>query len=206
MRQPRPTRTGSVGPGAVACGLVALALVAGLVSCGGSERSAGPAEGISSAEVTSGADAASRLQRAIRDEWQGVQLDVYGGGDPAPGGTTTMLVQHGRWAAELYWKTDGWCLSRVYDWAVSHAVTESRFDVQYRVVQEHDDCVMGWGTRMVLAVDQAAVVDGRATWSGSYRLPAVQPTVRTQCSADWQDPAPCGFADAAELLAGLETA
>ncbi len=204
MRGARSPRTNRVGSAAVVRGLLAVALVWGVASCGNGSHSATPPARVSSAEVTSSVEVSSRLQGAISEELQGVQLDVYGGGEPAPGGTTTMLVQHGHWAAELYWKTDGWCLSRVYQWAVSNALSESRFDVQYLVGRELDDCVMSWGTRMVLSVEHAGVVDGRVTWFGTYRLPAEQATVRTQCSSDWRDPAPCGFADAADLVAGIE--
>lgn len=155
------------------------ATVASLASC--TPRDAGAGE-------ASVADIAASLE--------GVQLDVWNGGRPSPGGSTTLFVHHDQWAAELYWKTEGWCLAHEYSWTVDDAVSAREFRVVYQVEQEYTDCVMAWGDTLSLSVTSR----GSEWLDGRYTVPFEQHTQRTVCSTAWDDPAPCGFVDAAALL------
>jgi hypothetical protein len=140
------------------------------------------------------------LAGRIAEGFQGVQLDVYFGGDPAPGGSTVMFFHQGSWAAEVYWKTDGWCLSKMYSWKVVDAVSETEFAVEYTVVEEHPDCVMTWGRHLTLEVHDAHDVEGMTVFDGEYTVPFQVATVRTSCTGRWDAPAPCGFDEPAALV------
>ena len=140
---------------------------------------AGSLVGCATAGASSSATAAS-----VADALQGVQLDVLGGGAPAPGGTTTVFVQQGDRATELYWKTDGWCVSREYSWSVTDVADAYHFSVDYHVVREHTDCVQHWGSDMRLMVSGARVVDGHTVYEGTYGDPLAAATTRTVCTTE----------------------
>ena len=143
------------------------------------------------------------LDQVIAAGMEGVQLDVWEGGAASPGRTTTLFVHHGDRAAMLYWKTDGWCLARVYTWSIEDAVSASNFEVRYVPREVVEDCVMA-STRadLLTVVDVEHLLGGttyRASWSGS----TVTTTVRTKCTSQWDAAAPCGFAEAAALVPKL---
>ncbi len=141
------------------------------------------------------------LEQVIAAGMEGVQLDVWEGGAPSPGRTTTLFVHHGDRAAMLYWTTDGWCLARVYSWSVERAVSVSDFEVRYVPQQEFGDCVMAGD-----AVDVLKVVDVAHTARGDSVLAswnAATWTVRTTCPGAWNGPTPCGFAGVAALVPDL---
>jgi hypothetical protein len=169
--------------------LAALAMAGSLVSCT-----------VSASAESSATSLAHRIARSF----EGAQLDVWGGGTPKPGSTTSMFFHHGTWAAEVYWTTDGWCLSRVYDWSVVDAVNEQRFSVEYRVVQEFPSCVNGFGHRLLLKVAGDGRAGDRSTFTAAYVAPFEQPTVRTICSTAWDDPSPCGFPAAAVMRPNMQ--
>jgi hypothetical protein len=167
--------------------LAALAMAGSAVSCGLAPDDTASAE----------ASAASLLESTIAAQFEGVQLDVWGGGQPSPGSTTTAFVHHGSRAAEMYWKTDGWCLARVYTWSVQHAVSEESFTVRYEVDEQFTDCVVDTSDVLELNVFDVQHDLHGATYFGAY--PDTW-TVRTQCTATWNSSSPCGFADVAALV------
>jgi hypothetical protein len=135
---------------------------------------------------------------SITAELEGVQLDVWGGGEPAPGGTTSMFVHHGDRAAEVYWTTDGWCLARVYTWSLRHVLSDRAFDIHYEMDDQFTDCVMDGSDALDLRVfDVQHSANGATTYQGAY---AETWTVRTKCSTTWNAAAPCGFNEAAAVV------
>jgi hypothetical protein len=147
--------------------------------------------------------APSSLADAIAAGMEGAQLDVFGGGRATPGATTTMFVHHGDRAAEAYWTTDGWCLSRVYTWSVENVVSATEFDVRYDVQQQYTDCVMDWGRQLVLHVTDVDHLVGQTSYVGAYTSPFQTATVRTKCTSRWNTPSPCGFSEASAVLPEL---
>jgi hypothetical protein len=143
------------------------------------------------------------LESIIAASMEGVQLEVVGGGAAAPGGSTMLFVHHGARAAEVYWTTDGWCLSRVYTWRVQHATSSTSFDVAYDVDQQYTDCVMAGERHSVLAVSAAHHLIGQASYDGVYTSGSGDAVVRTQCTPQWDYPSPCGFRAAAALVPDL---
>ena len=139
------------------------------------------------------------LEGRIANRMEGAQLDVLRGGAPTPGATTEIVFHHGNWAAEVYWKTDGWCLARVYTWRVLDAVSETQFRLDYRVTQEYTDCIMHWGDHQRLDVTGVRTVNGLTTLDARYGPPSDEPTTRTVCSMQWDDGSPCGFGAAAAV-------
>lgn len=200
MHHTEPT-TGASSRRRVLAGVVrwlsAAAFAGVLLSCGeaGVPGSAllgvphGPAESIDPA-----------LEERIAGEMEGVQLDVWGGGRASPGRTTSMFFHHGDWAAQTYFTTDGWCLSRVYSWEVLSATSEQEFRLEYSVVEEFPDCVMPFGDELSFHVHSRS-----GEWlDGEYVGPYDEYAQRTVCATAWDDPIPCGFADAAALVNDLD--
>jgi hypothetical protein len=131
---------------------------------------------------------------------EGVQLEVWGGGRASAGRTTSMFFHHGDRAAQAYLTTDGWCLSRLYSWEVLSATSEQEFRLEYTVTEEFPDCVMPFGDELSFHVHSRS-----SEWlDGEYVTPYDQYAQRTVCAAAWDDPIPCGFADAAELATALD--
>ena len=133
------------------------------------------------------------VEQRIVASMQGAQLDVWVGGEPAPGRTTTMFVHRGLRAAELYWTTDGWCLARTFAWRLEHVQSDVAFDVRYTVDGQDTRCLMDDGDTLVVRLFDIGRVDGRRTWAGANSTPATGWTQRTHCTPAWDDPAPCGF-------------
>lgn len=146
--------------------------------------------------------AAPSPEAGIVRSMQGVQLDVWGGGAPAPGRTTTMFVHHGDRAAELYWTTDGWCLARVLRWTVEDAQSATSFTIRYVAVEQHTACLMDSGDVELLRVVEVHDGGGPVTMTGLWTTNDTW-TVRTRCSEYWDAPAPCGFIEAFALVPSL---
>ena len=165
--------------------------------------------GVFASTATRGGTAASPsavgVEQAVANSLEGVQVDVWDGGAPSPGRTTTMLVHHGDRALELYWTTQGWCVARDYAWRLDHVWSTNSFDVTYTVVQQDTDCMAADGDTVRYRVADGEVVDGRTTWTGMY-MATEQWSTRTSCTARWDDPSPCGFADAGALIASAWSA
>lgn len=177
--------------------MAAVALVGGLAL---STTVFASSPGVDGRPASSAAAAAADTERDVAASLQGVQVDVWDGGAPSPGRTTTMFVHRGDRALELYWTTDGWCVARAFTWRLEHVRARDSFDVLYSVIRQDTDCVMEEGDSVryrVVAVDEA---EGRTTWTGSYVREGGQWSVRTACAARWDAPSPCGFADAGALI------
>jgi hypothetical protein len=143
------------------------------------------------------------LASTIAASMEGVQLEVVGGGAAAPGGSTVLFVHHGGRAAEVYWTTDGWCLSRVYTWKVEHATSSTSFELAYDVDHQYTDCVMAGVDHQVLAVSAAHHMLGQTSYDGVYTSGSGDAVVRTQCTSIWDYPSPCGFSAAAAMVPDL---
>jgi hypothetical protein len=172
--------------------LAAVAMAGALVSCG---------HGDGGTSVERSASTPPALESAIATAMQGSQLDVWGGGEPAPGGTTTMFVHRGHRAAEVYWTTDGWCVSRLFTWSVEHAVSATRFDVRYVANRKFADCVVASDDELVLEVFDESQTSGQRVMFGAYPSTDGTWTTRTTCSIRESAPAPCGFPAAAAAAA-----
>ena len=139
------------------------------------------------------------LESSIAAEMEGVQLEVWGSSEPSPGRTTSMFFHHGDRAVQTYFTTDGWCLSRVYSWKVLGAESDQTFRLQYTVEEEHPECAMPFGDELSFHVHSRS-----SEWlDGEYVTPYDHHAQRTVCATEWDDPIPCGFADAAALVADL---
>lgn len=162
---------------------------AALVSCGSGERDV--------AATTIPAETA--LDAQISSAMQGAQLDVWGGGTPSPGGSTSMFFHRGHRAAEVYWTTDGWCVARLFTWSVERATSVTRFEVRYVTDRMFDDCVAAGEDELVLEVHDAARASGGQTLFGSYPDVNGTWTIRTACPTTGA--APCAFPGAAAAAA-----
>ena len=167
-----------------------LVMLGVMVSCATAEAAARSTDGPRS------------LEAVIAESMQGAQLDVWGGGSPSPGRTTTLFVHHGHAAAELYWTTDGWCLARELRWTIEDVHSATNFRVRYVATEQYPSCLMDTGR-----VEELQVV-GTDDAAGLLRLTAVwRPgdtwTVRTRCSVRWDDPAPCGFTEVFALVPSM---
>jgi hypothetical protein len=160
-----------------------------LVSCGSGERD--------TAATTIPAEPALGAQ--ISSAMQGAQLDVWGGGTPSPGGSTSMFFHRGHHAAEVYWTTNGWCVARLFTWSVERASSATRFDVRYVTDRTFDDCVAAGGDELVLEVYDEARAKGGWTLFGSY--PDAHHTWTTRTACPTTGAAPCGFPGAAAAAA-----
>ncbi len=168
-----------------------LGMLALLVSCGAAQAAA----------TTTPMDRS--LDDIIAVRMEGVQLEVWGGGAPSPGRTTTLFAHHGDHAAMLYWNTDGWCLARVYSWSIEHVQSQSSFEVRYVTEQEFPDCLMHADGEAVLKVVAVDHLLGETRYTASWAGAAANWAVRTQCTNQWDASSPCGFDDVAGLLPSL---
>lgn len=201
MHHTEPTMTAPSRRRRASIGLVrwlsAASFAGVLLSCGGSSVPGAAMEGVPHGPAVS-VDPA--LEARIADELQGVQLEVWGSGQPSPGRTTSMFFHVGDRAAQTYFTTDGWCLSRVYSWKVLGAEDEQTFRLQYTVEAEYPDCAMPFGDELSFHVHSRS-----SEWlDGEYVTPFDHHAQRTVCASEWDDPIPCGFADAAALVADLD--
>jgi hypothetical protein len=191
-----PSRRRRVSAGVVRW-LSAIAFAGVILSCGASGAPGAALEGVPHGAVAS---IDPELEARIADELEGVQLEVWGGGRASPGRTTSMFFHHGDWAAQTYFTTDGWCLSRTYSWKVLGAESEQTFRLEYTVVEEFPDCAMPFGDELSFHVHSRS----REWLDGEYVTPYDHGAQRTVCAEVWDDPIPCGFADAAALVADLD--
>lgn len=160
------------------------------VSCGG-RTDAEPSDSTPS----------SSFESTIAASMQGAQLEVWGGGVPAPGGTTSMFVHRGNRAAEVYWTTNGWCVARLFTWSLEHVVSATRFDIRYVADRKFERCVQGAADDLVLQVYDESQSNGVSVQLGAY--PALESTwvTRARCSVGASATAPCGFTAAAAAAA-----
>ncbi len=176
--------------------LSAAAFAGVMLSCGTSGPPGAALEGVPHRPAVS-VDPA--LEASIAAEMEGVHLEVWGSSRPSPGRTTSMFFHHGDRAAQAYFTTDGWCLSRVYSWQVLGAENDQTFRLQYTVEEEYPDCAMPFGGELSFHVHSRS-----SEWlDGEYVTPYDHAAQRTVCAEEWDDPIPCGFADAAALVADL---
>lgn len=135
--------------------------------------------------------------RAEPPVFGGVMLDVWGGGDPSPGSTTTMFVHRGDRAAELYWTTGGWCLARVHRWALESVYSGRAFDAVYTVQQRFPDCMAGDESSVRFRVFDVHRIGGATVYVGADDE---MWTERTLCGSVWGPAGPCGFPGAAAAV------
>ena len=200
MHHTEPT-TGASSRRRVLAGVVrwlsAVAFAGVILSCGSPGVPGSALLGVPHAPAESNDPA---LESRIAAEMEGVQLEVWGGGEATPGRTTSMFFHHGDRAAQAYLTTDGWCLSRLYSWEVLSAVNDQEFRLEYTVTEEFPECVMPFGDELSFHVHSRS-----SEWlDGEYVTPYDEYAQRTVCAETWDDPIPCGFADAAALVKDLE--
>lgn len=166
--------------------MMTTALLFVAVSCGG-RKAAEPSDSTPS----------SSFESTIAASMQGAQLDVWGGGMPSPGGSTSMFFHRGDRAAEVYWTTNGWCVARLFTWSVERATSATRFDVRYVTHRSFDGCVAGTDHDLVLEVYDQSQSNGGRTLFGSYPDIDGTWTTRTACAVGPATVSPCGFPAAA---------
>jgi surface antigen len=154
------------------------AMAAALLGCGTSSAMVR----VASSPIPGAAPSSTGLTDSIAASLEGIHVDVLGGGDPAPGRTTTVLAHSGTTAVESYWTTDGWCRSRVYSWEVTDVVDATRFTLAYQVEWEDTSCMSHWGDDITLDVTSVRRVGGDTVIEGGYDSVWDEPTVRTVCS------------------------
>jgi hypothetical protein len=108
-----------------------------------------------------------------------------------------MFFQVGDWAAMGLWRTaDAWCVSDVYDWTVTDATSPTDFTVNYVRSAVFPECpdAGDFDKQFAFHVTGVREEGGRTIYDGTYTHPGdIQfPSVRTVCSATWDDPDRCG--------------